>query len=169
MRLKVTVPSWLSVLSLLAMTAYVNPALGQWSAVESAPSAAPATSRALRHKQRAPLAEPPDVGIDNVKPKVLDQYGNWGAYLASPGGRTICFASAQPTSSETDPPGSSRNPIFIFISSRPADKTIDEISILVGYPFQPKSEATLEVGSASFVFATKQGWRGSKIRPKNLI
>jgi hypothetical protein len=87
---------------------------------------------------------------------LLGRYGDWGAYAASPGGKKICFASAKPSSSETDPPGKSRDPTFIFISSRPSDKVENEISIIMGYSFQPRSEATLEVGSVSFALATRR-------------
>src|ERR1700676_5320926 len=35
-------------------------------------------------------ATPPNVG--GVKPTLLGQYGEWGAYTASPGGKKVCFA-----------------------------------------------------------------------------
>jgi hypothetical protein len=91
-----------------------------------------------------------------VQPKLLGQYGDWGAYSANPGGKKICFALAKPTSSETVPPGRPRNPSYMFISSRPADKVTNEISIIIGYPFKPSTEATADVGSTSFALYTQQ-------------
>ncbi len=91
-----------------------------------------------------------------VKPTLLGQFGDWGAYTASPGGKKICFAIAKPTSSETNPPGRPRNPSYMFISSRPAEKVVNEVSIIIGYPFKPNSEATAEVGSAAFALYTQQ-------------
>ena len=44
----------------------------------------------------------------------------------------------------------------MFISSRPADKVSNEVSIIIGYPFKPNSEATVEVGSTSFALYTQQ-------------
>jgi len=91
-----------------------------------------------------------------VKPTLLGQYGEWGAYAASPGGKKICFAIAKPTSSETNPPNRPRNPSYMFISSRPGDKVSNEVSIVIGYPFKSTAEATVEVGANSFVLYTQQ-------------
>ena len=44
----------------------------------------------------------------------------------------------------------------MFISSRPAEKVTDEVSIIIGYPFKPNSEATAAVGTASFALYTQQ-------------
>jgi hypothetical protein len=99
---------------------------------------------------------PPGAAGGGAKPKLLGQYGEWGAYIASPGGKQICFAIAKPTSSETTPPNRPRNPTYMFISSRPADKVSNEVSIIIGYPFKPSSEATVEVGSTSFALYTQQ-------------
>ena len=91
-----------------------------------------------------------------MKPTLLGQYGDWGAYTASPGGKKICFAIAKPSSSETNPPNRPRNPAYMFISSRPADKVSNEVSIIIGYPFKPNSEATVDIGSTSFALYTQQ-------------
>ena len=87
---------------------------------------------------------------------MLAQYGDWGAYTASPNGKKICFAIAKPTASETTPTGRPRNPSYMFISTRPADKVSNEVSFIVGYPFKSNSEATAQVGSASFALYTQQ-------------
>jgi len=99
---------------------------------------------------------PKSAAAGGVQPTLLGQYGDWGAYTASPGGKKVCFALAKPTSSETIPPNRSRNPAYMFISSRPAEKVSNEVSIIIGYPFKPNSEATAEVGSTSFVLYTQQ-------------
>jgi invasion protein IalB len=44
----------------------------------------------------------------------------------------------------------------MFISSRPGEKVTDEVSIIIGYPFKPNSEATVAVGNASFALYTQQ-------------
>jgi invasion associated locus B (IalB) protein len=97
---------------------------------------------------------PPNVG--GVKPTLLGQYGEWGAYTASPGGKKLCFAIAKPTSSQTIPPDRPRNPTYIFISSRPAEKVSNEVSIIIGYPFKPGTEASAAVGSTSYALYTQQ-------------
>jgi hypothetical protein len=90
------------------------------------------------------------------QPKLLGQYAEWGAYTASPGGKKVCFTISKPTSSQTNPPNRPRNPVYMFISTRPADKVTNEVSIIIGYPFKPGSEASAQVGSTSFALYTQQ-------------
>jgi len=91
-----------------------------------------------------------------VKPTLLGQYGEWGAYTASPGGKKICFAIAKPTASETNPPNRPRNPTYMFISTRPGDKVSNEVSFIIGYPFKANTEAMVEVGTTSYALYTQQ-------------
>src|SRR6476660_2924392 len=126
---------WRLVLSLLAVVSYAVPAFAQ---------------------QPAPNGAAPAAGAGGAKPTLLGQYGDWGAYTASPGGKKICFAIAKPASSETTPAGKTRNPSYMFISSRPGEKVTDEVSIIIGYPFKPNSEATVAVGNTSFALYTQQ-------------
>lgn len=95
----------------------------------------------------------PSVG--GVQPTLLGQYGAWGAYTASPGGRKICFALARPTSSQTDPPNRPRDPAYAFVSTRPAEKVRNEVSFTMGYGIKPGSEASAEIGNASFAMYTQ--------------
>ena len=89
---------------------------------------------------------------------LLAQYGDWGAYTATPGGQKVCFALAKPSSSVDNPPNrrTAANTVYIFISTRPAEKVNNEISVLVGgYVFKPNSEASVAVGAASFAMYTQ--------------
>ena len=44
----------------------------------------------------------------------------------------------------------------MFISSRPADRVKDEVSILItGYAFKPNSDASLAIGGANFAMYTQ--------------
>lgn len=90
---------------------------------------------------------------------VLGQYGDWGAYSASPGGKKICFALAKPASGETNPPNRRNDTmsVYLFVSSRPSEKVKDEVSLLVnGYVFKEKVEATAQVGNATFAMYTQK-------------
>jgi hypothetical protein len=59
---------------------------------------------------------------------LLGQYGDWGAYTASPGGRKVCFALSKPTSQQDNPPNrrTATNAVYLFVSpampSRPTPK-----------------------------------------------
>jgi invasion protein IalB len=98
----------------------------------------------------AAVAQSPTAGA-----QLLGQFGDWGAYSASPGGKKICFALAKPTSSETNPPGRPRDPAWLFVSTRPAEKVKEEVSVIIGYPFKANSDAVVEVGSTNFAMYTQ--------------
>ncbi len=86
---------------------------------------------------------------------LLGQYGDWGAYTASPGGKKVCFALAKPTSSATNPPNRPRDPAWLFVSTRPAEKVKEEVSVIIGYPLKPNADASVEVGGATFAMYTQ--------------
>ncbi len=99
-----------------------------------------------------PAAAPAAAG---AQPRLLGQYAEWGAYTAAPGGHKICFALAKPAKAETTPPNRPRDPAYVFVSSRPTEKVKDEVSIIMGYGFKPNSDATLEIGGASYAMYTQ--------------
>jgi hypothetical protein len=151
---------WRLVLLPLAVAAYAVPALAQQPAPNGAAPAAGAAVKKPPKPKPAPAttgtADAVAAAAGGAKPTLLGQYGDWGAYTASPGGKKICFAIAKPASSETTPAGKTRNPSYMFISSRPGEKVTDEVSIIIGYPFKSNSEATVAVGTASFALYTQQ-------------
>ena len=89
------------------------------------------------------------------QPTWLGQFGDWGAYTANNNGRTVCYALAKPTSQATQPPNKPRDPAYIFVSTRPAEKVKDEVSLIIGYPFKPNSEATVEIAGTKFALYTQ--------------
>jgi hypothetical protein len=72
-----------------------------------------------------------------------------------PNGKKVCFALAKPSSSKTNPPNRPRDPAYAFVSTRPAEKVTNEVSVMIGYALKPGSESTLEVGGASFAMYTQ--------------
>jgi invasion protein IalB len=87
---------------------------------------------------------------------LLGQFGDWGAYKATPNGKTVCFALSKPIKGETDPPGRNRDPAYAFVSTRPAEKVKNEVSIIVGYPQKPNADATITVdGNARYSLYTQ--------------
>lgn len=86
---------------------------------------------------------------------LLGQFGDWGAYTASPGGKKVCFALSKPSQATTDPAGRNRDASYAFISTRPAEKVKNEVSVIVGYPQKPSHDATATVGSANYVMYTQ--------------
>src|SRR5262245_45559146 len=86
---------------------------------------------------------------------LLGQFGDWGAYKATPGGKKVCFALSKPTQALTEPAGRSRDPGYAFVSTRPAEKVKNEISVIVGYPQKPGHDASAAVGAANYVMYTQ--------------
>jgi hypothetical protein len=90
-----------------------------------------------------------------VEPTLIGQFGTWGAYTATPNGKKVCFALAKPASSKTNPPNRPRDPAYAFVSTRPAERVTNEVSIMIGYTLKPGSESSLEVGGASYAMYTQ--------------
>jgi hypothetical protein len=120
-----------------------------------AQSASPkaATKPAPAKPDTRPAAAPAVAG--GAEPTLLGQFGTWGAYAATPNGKKVCFALAKPSSSKTNPPNRPRDPAYAFVSTRPAEKVNNEVSIMIGYALKPGSESTLEVGGASYAMYTQ--------------
>src|SRR5579871_3316566 len=112
-----------------------------------------ATSPKSAAKPAPPKAEPAAIG--GSEPTLIGQFGTWGAYSATPNGKKVCFALAKPSSSKTNPPNRPRDPAYAFISTRPGEKVVNEVSIMIGYVLKPGSESTLEVGGASYAMYTQ--------------
>jgi Invasion associated locus B (IalB) protein len=91
----------------------------------------------------------------SAEPTLIGQFGTWGAYTATPNGKKVCFALAKPSSSKTNPPNRPRDPAYAFVSTRPAEKVTNEVSVMIGYTLKPGSESTLEVGGASYAMYTQ--------------
>jgi Invasion associated locus B (IalB) protein len=136
---------------------------GAASAQQQTPAAKPAPATPAPATPPKPVAPKPPAAAapaappapGGAQPTLLGQYGDWGAYTASPGGRKICFALAKPASSSTSPPNRPRDPAWIFISTRPAEKVKDEVSVIFGYGHKPNSDANIEVSGGSYAMYTQ--------------
>jgi hypothetical protein len=145
------------VLALAVAAALAVPAGAQQQAEPgAAPPARPAPKRPPKPKPKPRETEAAPAPLAGAaKPTLLGQFGDWGAYTASPEGKKICFAIAKPGTAETKPADRPRNQPYMFISTRPADKVANEVSVIVGYPFKTSSEASIDVGSTTFALYTQ--------------
>jgi len=119
---------------------------------KDAPKPAPAPAAKPTAKPAEPAAA---AAAGGAEPTLIGQYGTWGAYTATPNGRKVCFALAKPSSSKTNPPNRPRDPAYAFVSTRPAEKVVNEVSIMIGYALKPGSESSLEVGGAAYAMYTQ--------------
>jgi hypothetical protein len=121
-----------------------------------AQSASPkAPKAAAKPAPEKPETRPAAAVAGSAEPTLIGQFGTWGAYTATPNGKKVCFALAKPSSSKTNPPNRPRDPAYAFVSTRPAEKVTNEVSVMIGYTLKPGSESSLEVGGASYAMYTQ--------------
>lgn len=124
------------------------------AAPKPAAAAAKTAAKTAAKPESKPAASPATVA-GGAEPTLIGQFGTWGAYSATPNGKKVCFALAKPSSSKTNPPNRPRDPAYAFVSTRPAEKVNNEVSVMIGYALKPGSESTVEVGGASFAMYTQ--------------
>ena len=126
-------------------------AQAQEPALPAKPPAAAKPAAPPKPAAAAPAATTPGA----PQPTLLGQFGEWGAYAATPGGKKVCFALAKPATSHTAPPNRPRDPTYMFVSSRPAEKVKDEVSVIFGYGLKPNTDASIEISGANYLMYTQ--------------
>ena len=125
------------------------------ASLAQAQSAAPKAAKGAAKPAPAAKPEAAAAPAGGAEPTLIGQFGTWGAYTATPNGKKVCFALAKPSSSKTNPPNRPRDPAYAFVSTRPAEKVSNEVSVMIGYTLKPGSESTLEVGGAAYAMYTQ--------------
>ncbi|HEY9455288.1 MAG TPA: invasion associated locus B family protein [Bradyrhizobium sp.] len=126
---------------------------GAKDVAKEAPKPAPAAKSTAKPPAKPEPAATAAAG--GAEPTLIGQFGTWGAYTATPNGKKVCFALAKPSSSKTNPPNRPRDPAYAFVSTRPAERVVNEVSIMIGYALKPGSESSLEVGGSSYAMYTQ--------------
>src|SRR6266480_3873179 len=149
--------SMLQILTALVASVLVCGGAHLAQAQSAAPKAAKTAAKPAPAKPEAakPEAKAAAAVAGNAEPTLIGQFGTWGAYTATPKGKKVCFALAKPAASKTNPPNRPRDPAYAFVSTRPAEKVSNEVSVMIGYALKPGSESTLEVGGASYAMYTQ--------------
>ena len=143
---------------LLAVSAFSGFASAQQQQKSSAPPAAAQKKNGAPAQQKS---SPPAAAQQKKPPSptdqavLLGQFGEWGAYRATPGGKKICFALSKPTSVTSEPSGRTRDAAYAFVSTRPSEKVKNEVSVIVGYPQKAGHDATAVVGPSTYAMYTQ--------------
>ena len=119
------------------------------------PAAPKATAKPEAKPAAAPAAKPKGKADPTEQAVLLGQFGDWGAYQATPEGKKVCFALAKPASATTEPAGRPRDLSYAFVSTRPAEKVKNEVSVIVGYTQKPSHDATATIGTANYAMYTQ--------------
>lgn len=149
------VTAWGITDSARAQTAQPAPKSAPKEAAPKAAAPAANTTAKTAAKPESKPAGPAAAVAGGAEPTLIGQFGTWGAYSATPNGKKVCFALAKPSSSKTNPPNWPRDPAYAFVSTRPAEKVNNEVSVMIGYALKPGSESSVEVGGAAFAMYTQ--------------
>lgn len=90
-----------------------------------------------------------------AKSILLEKSDDWSAYTAQNGRDKLCYALAQPK--DRMPAGLNRDPAYFYVWMDPSKNVRNEVSVILGFPTKPGSDATASIGSANFAFSTKDG------------
>lgn len=101
-------------------------------------------------------------------PKTLGTFKDWSAYLLTEGGKTVCFAVAQPQ--DKLPKNAKHGDVFLLISNWKGGAK-GEPSLVTGYSFKTGSAVTAEIGSAKWNLFTKDNsaWLREAADEKKLL
>jgi hypothetical protein len=144
--------TFLSAVSLFAAAAYalIPAAMAQDAATSQAKKkSAPKKKKSVAAKKKSGSGT--QAAVNPSEPTLVGQFGDWGAYTAAPGGKKVCFALSKPKSQHASKDDVKRDQAYIFVATRPAEKVKEEVSVIVGYPLNPKDDATAQIGSATFL------------------
>jgi hypothetical protein len=125
--------------------------------VKTAPKKTPEKKEAS--KKEAPKKEGPKAEEKKAEPKkttagapaLIAQFGDWGVYVNKTA--KICFALTQPV--DRQPADVKRDPAYFFVTTRPSDKLVNEISIMTGITLKEDAEVALVASGASFPLYVK--------------
>lgn len=84
-------------------------------------------------------------------PRHLGTFKDWNAFVFEEKGQKVCYISSQPKKTE---PKAKRGDIYTLVTHRPAEKALDVVSVIVGYPFRKGSEAEVDIDGKDFKLFT---------------
>ena len=104
-------------------------------------------------------AAAPAPGTNMATP--LETSGAWTGYASGQGAARVCYALAKPR--VRLPANLNRDPAFLFVSVRPAQRVRGEVSWVMGFGMREGAPATASIGNRNFQLVTKgdKAWVGN--------
>ena len=87
-------------------------------------------------------------------PKSSGKYKNWESFTLMTDKGKVCFAQTKPV--KRAPAAIKRNDSRIFVTFRPNEKIVDEISLTAGYEFNKQNSITAKSGKFKYKFDISQ-------------
>jgi invasion protein IalB len=100
---------------------------------------------------------------------VLGTFAAWTAFSEKTGGKLTCYVGARPKKMEGK--YTSRDPAYMLVTHRPAEKVRGEVSLEAGYTFKPGSEPVVTIGPKVFRLFSKgsNAWATDAAADKQLV
>lgn len=108
--------------------------------------AAPSTAQA---QARQAAASPAGQG----QALELGTFGEWTAYTSQAGRSKVCYILTKPK--ERLPKTLTRDPGFLFITSRPSEQVRNEVSFVLGFAAKESTPGQAVIGSTTFALSPK--------------
>ena len=104
-----------------------------------------------------------------AEPQLLGSFRDWNAFSYEENGNKVCYMSSRPKKDEGN--YKQRGDIYVLVTHRPAEKSLDVVSVTTGYTYQPNSEATVSVGNQNFKLFTDgdTAWARDERTDKSLV
>ncbi len=115
------------------------------------PAAAPAAGDTK--KPARPARKPEAGGGAPAGAKLVQTFGDWGAYTAQSGRAQICYALSEPKS--RSPASLKDTKAYLFVSFRPAENIRNEVASVLNFKAKEGGAATLAIGSTNYDLVTQ--------------
>lgn len=84
--------------------------------------------------------------------KLVQSFGDWGAYTAQAGRSKMCYALSEPKS--RSPANLKDTKAYLFISFRPAEKIRNELAVVLNFKTKEKGPGSLVIGNTNYDLIT---------------
>ncbi len=83
-------------------------------------------------------------------------FQSWTTFTQDDPDGKMCFIASQPQDKKYSQPVNGRDPVFFMVTSIPAKGIRNEVSTIIGYPFAPNSDVTVDVDGQKFKMFTSE-------------
>jgi invasion protein IalB len=90
--------------------------------------------------------------VAGAETKPLAKHGVWQTFIQPDKAKPVCFTVARPTKSEGN--YSKRGDVTLIVTHRPAERSLDVVSFVAGYPLKPDGEVSVQIGKDTFQLYT---------------
>lgn len=85
-------------------------------------------------------------------PRLVGTFKDWNVFTYEENGNKVCYMASRPKKDEGD--YTRRGDIFTLVTQRPAERSLDVVSVITGYTYRTGSETTIQIGNQTFKLFT---------------